>query len=312
MTSSPVSLTSAGSTHLLLSRTRGLLRYAISCLTFLVLAPVIINAAQASPARAVTVQATARSGHTRNHAPVRVRPKTVRAPARVRSSRATLSNIAPEPNFVGSCVATSPTSCLGDEIAALDNARQLEGLSPLALNASAFSSLTSAEQIFAVINLERTARGLAPVSALTGQLNAVALSGAANSVDPQLQGWTLVGGKAVSGWASNWAGGLTVLGADYFWMYDDGVGFNVDCTTTNASGCWGHRDNVLLAGPTSSSCAYAGGRPELLMGAAELPAAYAGSAGIAEIMVTSCGGLPRDTTVTWAAVRRILFGANLS
>ena len=38
----------------------------------------------------------------------------------------------------------------------------------------------------------------------------------------------------------------TVLGAIYGWMYDDGPGGeNSDCTGTDMSGCWGHRDNIL-------------------------------------------------------------------
>jgi hypothetical protein len=36
------------------------------------------------------------------------------------------------------------------------------------------------------------------------------------------------------------------MGANYFWMYDDGPGSpNADCTPSNQSGCWGHRDNIL-------------------------------------------------------------------
>ena len=55
--------------------------------------------------------------------------------------------------------------------------------------------------------------------------------------------------------SSIWAGGdSTPVGALYGWMYDDGWGgsptstLNYTCTSPTASGCWGHRDNILGAG----------------------------------------------------------------
>jgi hypothetical protein len=34
--------------------------------------------------------------------------------------------------------------------------------------------------------------------------------------------------------------------ADFGWMYDDGPGgFNEECTPSDQSGCWGHRENIL-------------------------------------------------------------------
>ena len=36
------------------------------------------------------------------------------------------------------------------------------------------------------------------------------------------------------------------LAAIYGWMYYDGPGgFNLDCTSSDSSGCWGHRDIIL-------------------------------------------------------------------
>ena len=38
------------------------------------------------------------------------------------------------------------------------------------------------------------------------------------------------------------------LAAMYGWMYYDGPGgYNLDCTATKTSGCWGHRDAILAA-----------------------------------------------------------------
>jgi hypothetical protein len=64
--------------------------------------------------------------------------------------------------------------------------------------------------------------------------------------------------------SSNWAGGYdTTLEADFSWMYDDGQSSpNVDCTTTNSSGCWGHRQDILMDfdGPLMMGAAIATGR----------------------------------------------------
>jgi hypothetical protein len=51
-----------------------------------------------------------------------------------------------------------------------------------------------------------------------------------------------------------WAGGFSVLAADYVLMYDDGWGGsgdtpNVSCTGPGAAGCWSHRDELLGADP---------------------------------------------------------------
>ena len=92
------------------------------------------------------------------------------------------------------------------------------------ISVSAFTQLTTAEQMFALTDLERVARNLPPVDAMTTQLDNVAAGGANNLGDPSLSGWQLTGGKGAIAWDSNWAGGLSTAGADYFWLYSDGEG----------------------------------------------------------------------------------------
>jgi hypothetical protein len=226
---------------------------------------------------------------------------------------AVLHDEAPLPNFLLACsVDLNTTACRNQEVHAIDNARRSEALPAIGINLTAFDRLSAAQQLFVITNLERTTRQLAPVGAMTSQLNNEAARGAANSTDPPLEGWTLTGGKAVTSWVSNWAGGLSVLGADYFWMYDDGVGFNAGCTTTTSSGCWAHRDNMLVAKAPVSSCTGIGDKPELLMGAAVDPWSYRGATSIAQLIVRSCGGLPSDTTFTWASARRLMSITNVS
>jgi hypothetical protein len=103
-----------------------------------------------------------------------------------------------------------------------------------------FPSLTAAEQIVVVTNAERTSRGLPALAGPTAGLDALAGIGAATGTDPR--------GPAGTSWASNWAGGVgTPLAADYLWMYDDGLDSgNIDCEGSVTSGCWGHRENILV------------------------------------------------------------------
>lgn len=155
------------------------------------------------------------------------------------------SDIAPNPNFFNYCSATgqldNSTTCFLATLAAIDNARAQEGVGPMVLPSN-YLSLPPSEQLFVATNAERVGRGLLPFEGLTQQLDDAALQGAETDSDPSLPSgysWLSVG--------SNWAGGIpSVLGADYEWMYYDGYGsFNLDCTSPNAPGCWGHRDNIL-------------------------------------------------------------------
>jgi hypothetical protein len=191
----------------------------------------------------------------------------------------------------------SAGACVDAEVAAIDNARQDEGVAPLALP-SDWTSLTPDEQVFVAIDLERVARGLTPFAGLNASLDQVAQQGADPPGepagywgDPILPAGFSFGGSTELAWnctasgggyecpgagnpgASIAAGGaIGALDADYGWMYDDGWGgstadtYNVDCTSPAAAGCWGHRDNILGPYPTSSqfvSSSYGSGLSEL-------------------------------------------------
>jgi phospholipid N-methyltransferase len=208
------------------------------------------------------------------------------------------SNVAPSPNFMESCTAVdeSPT-CLNQEIAAIDNARAQEGLPAVQMRLAAFHALSIPQQLFVLTNLERTVRNLPPVLALTQQLDDVAAQGALTTGDPALNGWHLTGGRQAIAWNSNWAGGLSTLAANYYWMYSDGPGFNIDCTNTNTSGCWAHRKNILV--PIEGNCGAPNLQPQFVMGAATTATTQYGPSD-AEILVQECGGLPADVVFTWS------------
>jgi len=156
------------------------------------------------------------------------------------------TDVPPSPDFLASCSAASyddSPGCVNTTLAAIANARHAEGLGPMVLPANWYS-LTAAEQIFVATDLERTARGLVPLSAMASALDADAAQAAAAGGDP-----TPPSGFPWTAWGSNWAGGLgNPLEAMYLWMYDDGVGSgNRACTSAASGGCWAHRRTVLLA-----------------------------------------------------------------
>jgi hypothetical protein len=219
-------------------------------------------------------------------------------------------SLAPSPNFTddGNCVASAlddSQTCNADVVPAIDNARStLESLAPLSLNLSAYEAMTIPEQLFVIANLERTDRGLAPISGLTTQLDGVAQSGAAANTDPDMTSSTLTGGATVTSWTSLWAGGTSnPLGSDYYWMYDDGPDSpNSECTTPSTSACWGHRDGILGTYATTARCSTA----EQYMGAGDTASGSSYGPGFAEIFVGACGPTPSDVVFTWTQAQQDL------
>ncbi len=209
------------------------------------------------------------------------------------------ANIAPNPDFYVSpdCstgnVIDVTTACLIQTILAVDNARAQEGVAPMKLPTN-YLSLTPAQELFVIANSERVDRGLPPIVGMTSQLNSSAQTGANDSTDPILPNgynFTLSG--------SNWAGGInSVLGVNYAWMYQDGQGgFNGDCTATNTSGCWGHRDNILQSYDCNPCTMGAGTSlsPQPVNGTVYSPS-------YAEIFVGDTSGTSYFYTYTWSDV----------
>jgi hypothetical protein len=155
------------------------------------------------------------------------------------------TNIPPSPDFVDNCSATTydeSLGCLLSVLFAIDNARATLGLPPMTLPTN-WLSLSPTEQLFVATNLERTVRGLAPLSALDSELDSAAAQGVTTETDP-----VPPPGLSWTQWGGNWIDDIgNPLEALYFWMYDDGLGSgNVDCTAADTSGCWSHWRNVTL------------------------------------------------------------------
>ncbi|HUB40205.1 MAG TPA: hypothetical protein VMA72_15245 [Streptosporangiaceae bacterium] len=217
-------------------------------------------------------------------------------------------SLPPRPNFMGLSVCISRSNgraCNREVLKAIAHARKvLEKMGGMSFSLTAYLKLTPAEQQFVTADLERTERGLAPATVLSKSLDKVAQIGARRDEDPPLGQVPprLPGGGQVIGLGGNWAGGwLSALGADYGWMYDDGLHSpNEDCTTQDRSGCWGHRDNIL--GTFSSKAACGGGASALAMGAGYTASKNSRT----ELFAGVCGHAPTDVVLTWAKAKSLL------
>jgi hypothetical protein len=180
-------------------------------------------------------------------------------------------------------------SCVNSALADINAARAAEGVPPMVLPGG-FASLTVPEQLLVLADLERVGRGLIPALGLSAALNRDAAAGAAADSDPSPTNWY------GDSYAANWAGGFpSPLEADFAWMYDDGPGSgNLDCTSTDTAGCWGHRHDILMAFDAP-----------LVMGAAETTGRYGTS--LAELFVggdtaTGAGQPDQPLAPTWWSI----------
>ncbi|MGO9027201.1 MAG: hypothetical protein ACLQOZ_01025, partial [Acidimicrobiales bacterium] len=204
------------------------------------------------------------------------------------------ASIPPSPDFLNVCYPhTTSSACTQEILEATTAARAQEGLGPMQLPGN-FALLTPAEQLFVLADVERVDRGLPPFVGLDSTLSADAGSAAVSGIDPTPA--ALPAGDSTIAWGSNWAENGNPLGSNYYWMYDDGPGSgNIDCTATDTSGCWGHRQNIL--GLTSYQDEYGG---TLLMGAAEdASASHGGWVSDTQLFVLASGPVPA-LEYTWA------------
>jgi hypothetical protein len=195
------------------------------------------------------------------------------------------------------------------ELKATSRARKLlEKMGGMSFSVAAYEKLTPVEQLFVTVNLERTARGLPPAVVLSRSLDKVAQAGANADSDPNLKRVhnPLPGGGQWIELGGNWAGGWgNALGANYAWMYDDGLGSdNGECTKTNKRGCWGHRDNILGTFGNRARCG--GRRSELAMGAGHVTRGKEFGDSETELLAGVCGPAPTDVVMTWAKAKRLL------
>ncbi len=204
-------------------------------------------------------------------------------------------NVAAVPDFTRSCASSgfddSP-GCVAAALGAINHAHALEGVRPMVLP-SGFAQLSTPDQLFVVVDLERVDRGLPPFRGLTAALNRNAKRGAESAGDPP------DAGRRYALDDSEWAGGsVNGLDADYGWMYDDGYNSgNLDCAHRGDAGCWGHRRGILDD---------FGSGPGLVMGAAVATSSdtHSGDVGGTSMAITLAAAAmpPHSYTFSWAQV----------
>ncbi len=198
---------------------------------------------------------------------------------------------------------TNDSRCTNYVLSAIDHARSIEGLAAMVLPTNWYS-LSTAQQLFVVADLERTARGLHAYLGLNATLSAAAQSAAQTNADPSLAPGFPVANDAqgVPAMGGAWSSGYSVLAADYVWMYADGwagsaaATSNVACTSARADGCWAHRAELLGSDP--------GYNPGVGLDCAncEMGTGFAmvnGSASYVDLIEAPRGSLP-PMTFTWA------------
>lgn len=155
------------------------------------------------------------------------------------------ANLPPVPDFLGTCstwLYDDSPACIRTTLAAFDRARAAEHLPPLTLPAD-WTTMGPVRQLVALLDDERTARGLRPLRPAPASIVHAVAVGAGAGVDPRLPA------SPNRAWGAVWAGGAgNPLEAVYLWMYDDGPGaMNEACPRAGAPGCWGHRDIILMS-----------------------------------------------------------------
>ena len=153
---------------------------------------------------------------------------------------------------------TNGVACTNYILAAINNARADRGRATRWSCPVNWFSLSVPQQLFVLVDLERTARGLpavrrastprsAPTPNTPPRPTVIPRSPPASPMANDAQGSAGFGGA--------WSGGFTLLAADYIWMYDDTWGgsaaktSNIACTSAGAAGCWAHRDELLGSDP---------------------------------------------------------------
>lgn len=198
-----------------------------------------------------------------------------------------LRNITPQPDYFTVCATKgyNDASCIKDVLAAIKHARTVEHVKHRAMVLPRdYAKLTVAEQTFVITNLERVDRGLRPFQGLSNTLDRAAKVAATLGLDATLV-TSVLQSLHIQAYGSNWASDFGPLSADYNWMYNDGYSgansINEACRTPKASGCWGHRRNILWAYTQPRLIAGAGsGRPagtsisEILGGASGAAPSY--------------------------------------
>lgn len=191
------------------------------------------------------------------------------------------------------------TACRTAIVNTINQANRAEGAQAIHLPPD-YGRLPATERLFVLLNLERLAFHRTPFAGLNADANAVATIGAQRNTDPFLANRISLGAGTLSlGWGADWATYPTPLTSMFMWVYDDGPGStNIDCQPGHMTGCWDHRDNILM--PWSMGSGTLIPSRNLVAGAADVP--VNGHRSITLLQVGTSG--PAPLTFTWSQVLR--------
>jgi hypothetical protein len=215
---------------------------AVPASAVLVLASGQAPAAAAAAAAAAVPVVSVSGAHHSVGATQLLRPADVTSLSEIPNPAADVSDLPAMRSCSNTMGMDNSLKCTNAVLAYINIGRANDGIKPMVLPGN-YSSLTTAQQLLVLINLERGDRGLPLVPGLCTLCDAAAQQGIVLGGDPVLDG---------AAFGSIWAGGdPNALEADFQWMYDDGWGGsqaatpNYDCTGPGGSGCWGHRQGIL-------------------------------------------------------------------
>ncbi len=149
-------------------------------------------------------------------------------------------------------IASGSPACTASILLAMNAARSHEGLPTLVLPSN-WSRLNPPEQIFVIVDMERTARGLPPYLGLNRQLRSAAQSAAVHEVDPNYA-TNFLSGRDAQGvlgmgstpqWDTRLRSRLRLDVRRRLGRRSASATPNAACTSAGAPGCWGHRDELL-------------------------------------------------------------------
>ena len=165
------------------------------------------------------------------------------------------ANVPDSTPFQCSSPTDTSSACVSSALDNIDYARSLEGVGPMTLPLD-YATLTVPQQLLAIFDLERTARGLLPEYGLAAPLDQQAMQGAEAGREPSLNS-----SGAYQDNGSLVITNLNPLEADYDLMYFDGwagstaATINKACTSASSSACWLHRQVILTSACTGGGAA---------------------------------------------------------
>ncbi len=201
---------------------------------------------------------------------------------------------------------TTPTACALYRQNIITHAHAREGVKALRLPSN-WLALTAVQQMFVIINFERIDRGYPAFIGPNSVLKADAVKSLkTQTISTNLPDFKVATIRNAPAIGQNYGFGSNVLGVDYVFFYDDGIGGweqnGNQCPRASSTKCWATRDGLL--GYDAATHSGSGvGCTKCQMGIADAPLV---NPRVFFIIDAQSAGPPPATTFTWAEERKYL------